>query len=192
MIVLIDLVDTLGHRQWMPVGQSPVPRDGWQIVWSFDRGKYAYWRLRPSAIPFVEALRAKCFEVNILSSSKEEETAAFVEEAGMRGLFLAIYGRDSQIPVPKCPWILVDNRDPEAFPEPHPGPHYKVLQVVGLNQLQQEAAESEVVSRMLIARHFVQSSTYTGEGEDACPLTNLLPEIESKLARQAKEDDTCE
>jgi len=185
MIAFLDLVGTLGDRQWMPVGQVLIPRKGWQVIWSFDRGKYAYWCLRPSTIPFLEALRARGLDLAILSSSGEQETFAFMEEAGIRSWFSAVYGRDSQIPLPAGPWILVEDRDQEPYPELHPGPHYKVLQVVGLNRPGQSPVENETLSRTLIERHMIKSATYAGEGEDICPLPCLLTEIDSKLAAQA-------
>ena len=184
MIAFIDLVGTLGARQWMPAGQPLIPREPWQIIWSFDRGKYAYWRLRSSAIPFLEALRARELDLAILSSSAEQETTAFLEQAGLRDWFSAIYGRDSSIPTPQCSWILVEDRDQDVYPELHPGPHYKVLQIVGSNQPGQIPRENETLSRMLIREHVIKSITYAGEGADIGSLIVLLAEIDCKLATQ--------
>lgn len=185
MKAFVDLVGTLGAREWMPAGQIIVPRESWQTIWSLDRNQYAYWRLRSSAIPFLEALRARGLELSILSSSLEEETGLFLEEAGIYGWFSRIYGRDSKIPEIREPWVLIEDRDQEPYPEPHPGPHYKVLQIVGLHMPGQKIVEKEILSRALIAKHAIKSSTYEGAEVDIDPLTDRLTQIDTKLAAQA-------
>ena len=192
--VLFDLDETLGRRDYV---QTEEPMEGWMIVRVQD--DIRNWQVRPSALSAIEILKSAGIKVGILTSGGDAYTKEFLKAVGLVTLFDAIYGKDSEIPLPTGPWVLIDDLD---YPW-CPGPWMKIKQVLGRDYSFFEEEKEKIEAPQLVARHFVHCEgfwpekpasvaanrrgdpDYEPEDADASSLTGLVTQIMELLVMQA-------
>lgn len=116
--------------------------------------------IRPSAAPFLRALRDRGHRIVALTNG------AVLETTGLFPLFDAVFSPDDPIVVPDGPWVLVDDDDPV-----HDGTRRRIERL------------GVVPSPEVWLRHYVQCTGFRGVERE--PLTLLVPLVQRTLDLQA-------
>lgn len=167
--VVFDFDGTIAVRNKLPDRSLRQRGPGWRITeWE---GELYEFKIRPSARACFEQLIEADYELAVLTySNKPGRSAHFLAVAGLSDLIPRVYGRDSVVPDPEVPWLLVDN-----LPASTDSVRHKVNQL-GLNNWYPDFEQR-------LRHHVLTCFEYTG-ADDRFPLTALRRRISNKLFTQ--------
>ena len=150
--------------------------------------------LRPSTIPFLQALAAKGYTLCVMTSGQRDLQELVLQKLGIRDFFQEIYGgADEQIRLDANAFVLVDDIAVEM------GTSTK-LALLGVPEIADlkfamecirnidDYAEAKKRLPLAAAPYFVQCEgwcgAYTEDDIDVQPLTELVSQIETKISSQ--------
>jgi hypothetical protein len=190
-IVYVDIDETLVKTKRLYNDTDQVP-EGWTLVQVTLAGKQvrAATVVRPSAKAFLEELNRR-YEVHALTSGGCQFQDAVLQSVGLRHLIGTIYGGDSEHDIsPPEFWVLVD--DLKGWMS---GVESKFMRL-GYFARNLKCSQSEQCRlpggghfqgerwQAVVERHLINCELFFG-AEDKQALTDLLPEIESRMYDQS-------
>ena len=122
--------------------------------------------VRPSAAPFLRALRERGIRVVALGNGPGDEQRAALRDVALLPLLDAVCGRDDTVVPPDGPWILVDDEDPV-----HDGTRRKIERL------------GVVAGADVWLRHYLQCEPLLDRDRE--PLVSLVPLAVRMLDQQA-------
>lgn len=168
---------------------NTVPLSEW-----IDSDRYLY-RLRPSTIPFLQALHSRRYNLMAMTSGGTEYQISVLKSLGIENYFGGLYGSEhygeSALPeyqqdfAQATHWVLVDDDNLEYGYASEKlfalalEPDDMSLPWTQMTAIYKQQRSEENLKR-IADKHFVPCEEFTGF-EDTHPLTDLLPLIDAKL-----------